>query len=233
MDDEVHGRRAAIYADQPKRLPKSFYLGLGIAVAIHAGLAYYLIQQNFAAIVPPVVSDGDVIKLEPMTQKLEKPKPAKAVPPIHATPTIPTVKETLDAPPQKPDVAVDTKAPITELPPTVVENKGPVTTKPDTGTGTDVLADATWARFPNADTLADYYPPRAMDGEIEGKATVQCAVVDTSGRVSCVTISESPGGYGFGQATVRMIQDKGRVDMTKGNVAVGSILRQTVAFHLG
>jgi hypothetical protein len=47
-----------------------------------------------------------------------------------------------------------------------------------------------------------------------------------------VAVAESPGHYGFGIATVRMVQDKGRVDTTKGNATVGSILRQTVTWRL-
>jgi hypothetical protein len=47
-----------------------------------------------------------------------------------------------------------------------------------------------------------------------------------------VAIAETPGRYGFGAATVRMVQDKGRVDTTRGNATVGSILQQTVVWRL-
>jgi protein TonB len=45
-------------------------------------------------------------------------------------------------------------------------------------------------------------------------------------------LSEIPGNYGFGKATVRMVQDKGRVDTSQGNVKIGSILRTTVKWQL-
>ena len=61
---------------------------------------------------------------------------------------------------------------------------------------------------------------------------MQCVVLDTAGRVSCAIVSEKPGGYGFGTATVRMVQDKGRVDVSQGNVQVGSVLRQTVVWRM-
>ena len=100
------------------------------------------------------------------------------------------------------------------------------------GEGQGVITAARWSRFPDGNALAEYYPPKAADAEIEGQATVQCAVLDSSGRVSCAVVSETPGNYGFGAATVRMVQDKGRVDTTQGNATKGAVLRQTVAWKL-
>lgn len=228
MDQPVHGRHAAIYAVPAKRLPKSFFVAAGVAALIHAGLAWYLIHQTFAIPKTETPSEGPIITIDtfkpqkPVTP--DKPKPTKAVPPIH-DPVITThVIDTIPIAPQK--NGVETVTPPDNLP--IVETPKPT---PDTGT-TSSATEVHWARFPDADALASYYPPRAAEDEIEGSATVQCTVLNTAGQVSCVAVAESPGRYGFGIATVRMVQDKGRIDVTKGNATVGSILRQTVTWRL-
>ena len=225
MEDPVHGRRAALYDVPQKRLPRSFYLGAGVALLLHAGLAYYLIQQTFSVAAPPqATSEGPIITIEMPT----KPTPVKPKPtiPVHSpAQTIPNTVKTIDVAPQKP-VDIDDKTPVTVLPTVTLPPAGPAV-GPNLDPGPQYI-NPTWSKFPTGEALAEYYPSRAANDEIEGSATVQCAVLDTAGRVSCVVISETPGGYGFGSATVHMVQDKGRVDTTKGNIAVGSMLRQTV-----
>ena len=57
--------------------------------------------------------------------------------------------------------------------------------------------------YPGQDQMADLYPDRALNDEVEGSVTIDCAV-NSAGRVtSCDIINESPKGYGFGAATVR------------------------------
>ena len=61
--------------------------------------------------------------------------------------------------------------------------------------------------------VMDYYPARAMNDEQQGVATIDC-IVQADGRLAdCVIVSESPKGYGFGAATVRMFEDLAHEDM--------------------
>ncbi len=227
MDEPVPGRHAAIYAPA-RRLPKSFFLGAGVAALLHAGLAWYLINQTFAIPKAEPVGEGPIITIDTFKPEKpvvtpDKPKPIKTAPPIHDSPVTDKTQETIKVAPQ-PD-GKQTLAPPEELPKVVVP---PTTSEPGKGS----VSVVRWTKFPDADALANYYPARAAEDEKEGSATVQCTVLDVSGRVSCVTVDESPPHYGFGSATVRMVQDKGRVDTSHGDIAVGSILRQTVAWHL-
>lgn len=73
---------------------------------------------------------------------------------------------------------------------------------------------------------------RALDNEIEGVSTVECTVLDTKGRISCQAISESPAGYGFGSATAHMVQERGRIDTSQGDIRIGARLRTTVRWTL-
>ena len=235
MDNPVHNRRSALDIQPSKRIPPSFYAALGIAIAVHAGLAYYLLDQRFGA----GIETGWERPSEPPPIQIEMPKPAKPEPvkpnviPVHKTvlPNDVKVETTpiipLDEPAPATNVIVDTAPTL----PTTGAGAG-------TGTGTSdatpepVYVKARWSRFPDSAALTNYYPSKAADNEVEGSATVQCVVLDGAGRVSCVAVSEKPGGFGFGAATVRMVQDKGRVDVTQGNVQVGSVLRQTVVWRL-
>ena len=60
-----------------------------------------------------------------------------------------------------------------------------------------------WIEKPEASDLEPLYPDRARREKKGGRATIECTV-GADGRVSaCSVVSESPAGYGFGEATVR------------------------------
>jgi protein TonB len=75
--------------------------------------------------------------------------------------------------------------------------------------------------YPSGDVLADMYPDRALNDEVEGTVTIDCAI-NASGRVtSCDVINESPKGYGFAAATVKAFIRYAKVDPS----SVGGQLR--------
>lgn len=55
----------------------------------------------------------------------------------------------------------------------------------------------------SAAELDRYYPSRARDMEIEGRAEIECTATPTGHATDCVVLSEEPAGMGFGEATVR------------------------------
>ncbi len=66
--------------------------------------------------------------------------------------------------------------------------------------------------YPGSDQMADLYPPRAQDNEVEGTVTIDCAINEAGKVTNCDIISESPAGYGFGQATVKAFIRYAHVD---------------------
>ncbi len=61
-----------------------------------------------------------------------------------------------------------------------------------------------WLRRPSGNDLARVYPPRAAEEGIGGRATLICGV-DGDGRLeACKIESESPVGYGFGEAILKL-----------------------------
>ena len=57
---------------------------------------------------------------------------------------------------------------------------------------------------PDGDAFSYYYPPRAKRAGIEGAAMVSCTVTTMGLAVDCSVASESPKGYGFGNATIEI-----------------------------
>ncbi len=235
MIDTVHSFHAPIYnSASPKRLSPSFFWGLGFAILLHLALLFYLFQENFNVSLPVDTTpterpiDGGFIDLTP------KP-PTKVNPPVNRIiphETLTEVPKTADTIPL--DTTPKTGVEVGDKTPPVISNGSGGTAK----TGTDapvtgpVFVDAKWTRFPDGNAFANYYPERAAMNEAEGTATVECTVLDQVGHVNCAVQSETPRSMGFGQATVRMVQDKGRVDTSTGNVKIGSVLRLVVKWTL-
>ncbi len=64
----------------------------------------------------------------------------------------------------------------------------------------------------------DYYPLAALDAEVSGAAVVKCKVLDTGRLANCVILQEGPKGYGFGKATIALVEDNALVDLTQDKV---------------
>ena len=227
MIDILPTSRSAIFTEAaPRKLPRSFYWGAGFAVLLHAGLVYYLVAQNFAHTLPadpPVTDQPIVITVDTPPKPQPQPQPQAQKPVSHVMVHMP--QDTPDTPPETLTVTPNTQ-------PNTGTDGPPQIEPPLVATGGDVKADPGpviphWKAFPDAATLTDYYPPRALDNEMEGVASVQCTVLDTAGHVHCVLVSESPKGYSFGAQTVKMVEDKGRVDTTAGDIKPGSVLATT------
>ena len=67
-----------------------------------------------------------------------------------------------------------------------------------------MLTSASFTRIPNGDELAEYYPDVAQRESKTGTSTIKCVVTPRGSLTNCQVLSESPAGYGFGQASVRM-----------------------------
>jgi protein TonB len=233
MIDVIRNDHIPLYdRGQPQGLSKSLYWGIGLAVLLHVLLVWYLIHQSFSGPAPepaPPQQPSIGLTLEktpPPPPQKPHPVPPRIVP--HETPLTPppTVATTPIAPVKPVAQTASSAAPIIDNTPVTsagasASNSGPVYVTPH------------WTRFPDSNALASYYPPRALDNEVEGSSMVECTVMDDQGRVACVAVSETPKGYGFGAATARMVQERGRVDTRQGEVRVGSKLRTTVKWTLG
>lgn len=71
------------------------------------------------------------------------------------------------------------------------------------GSGPPVITSPDWARRPNGDDLARFYPDRAQRKGVGGSATISCSVKANGTLTGCELVAEDPPGLGFGDATLK------------------------------
>lgn len=66
-----------------------------------------------------------------------------------------------------------------------------------------------------------YFPKNVSDvslaayGALSGRGTAECTVLPTGRLTACTVVSETPRGYGFGQAVARLAADAVIVDLSR------------------
>lgn len=86
-----------------------------------------------------------------------------------------------------------------------------------------------WARRPS--NLSSYYPPRALRFERDGLAVLDC-IVRASGALDCRVASETPAGWGFGDAALRIAAAHRMIPATRDGTAVEGRYTMRVPFSL-
>ncbi len=93
------------------------------------------------------------------------------------------------------------------------------------------VGDVAWAREPNARDFARFFPNRALDQRQSGNVTLSC-IIGGSGRLACSIASESPTGYGFGQAAIGISRQlRVRTTLPDGSPAEGREMRLPLSFR--
>jgi len=70
--------------------------------------------------------------------------------------------------------------------------------------GPPVITNPQWLRRPDGDDVARHYPIPALRDWVDGEATIGCLVSTTGLLSDCAVIRESPAGYNFGVAALRL-----------------------------
>jgi TonB family protein len=88
-----------------------------------------------------------------------------------------------------------------------------------------MVTDPDWIERPNGNAFASEYPRRALMAGVSGQAVIRC-IVSADGRLShCVISSESPLGFGFGEATLRIVSHfRMRPAQVDGQAAAGGVV---------
>jgi len=161
---------------------------------------------------PPHVADPD-----PFRSITIAPPPPAPTPPIAHPHT----------PPQEPDhVATDTATPPLD-PPVHIEPAS--TGGVDTGPVMPVIVNPHWLRRPS--NLQAYYPRRAQQRSVEGVVQLDCRVL-TTGNLRCTVISETPSGWEFGAAALRIAADHRMTPAMRDGVPVEGRYQMRVPFRL-
>ncbi|HEX4301602.1 MAG TPA: TonB family protein [Rhizomicrobium sp.] len=133
-----------------------------------------------------------------------------------STPAPPPQDDTRAAPPADP--AAPPAAPDHAAPPT---------------TDGSVITDPVFTQQLSLDDVAKAYPEAARSAGVSGSVVVQCSA-ETDGSLSnCATVSETPTGYGFGDAAIQLMGIVRLAPQSAGGVAVaGGVVRLSVPFTL-
>ncbi|MGE0530126.1 MAG: energy transducer TonB [Hyphomonadaceae bacterium] len=145
-------------------------------------------------------------------------------PPEPPPPPPPRPRET--PPPQQPlrDESALDLPPISPL-----EPDAPPQTTTIAFPGPSEITNPRWLRQPR--DLARYYPARALARELPGVVSLDC-LVDLNGALHCSVLSETPIGWGFGDAALRISRDYRMVPAMRDGRAVEGRYRMRVPFEV-
>lgn len=68
------------------------------------------------------------------------------------------------------------------------------------------VAEADWAKRPSREDMARFYPERATREGVGGDVSLACAVVKGGALSGCKVSIETPQGYGFGEAALKLVE---------------------------
>ena len=95
------------------------------------------------------------------------------------------------------------------------------------------LADVIWVREPSARDFARFYPSRALDQGRSGRVVLDC-VANARGALDCSVVEESPTGWGFGDAALRIARQSRIAPRAEdGSSVAGRHVRLPLSFRAG
>jgi periplasmic protein TonB len=195
-------------ADRPRRLSRTMVYAIGAAAMLHLIGGYFLYKQKFAVTAIEAPMDGGIIVKTLRIKPPTPPKPAERSP-TEKAPAATPVHETLA--PQQDTQVIETA--VADDPPRDVRASTPfadatVDKAPevvaDPPNGPPVIGRPDWLSRPTASQMMGVYPPRAVRMSQNGKAVLTCGVLASGSVSGCAVSSETPAGYGFGAAALKL-----------------------------
>jgi protein TonB len=195
------GPSLALPVSHPPKLSRAAMTAIGLSLAFHACVGVYLYTHRFDLMVLPTSDPIPVVTID--TVRLPPPKPPPEMkrqpPPTHLQAT-PRPTPTVIGLPTPTPIAL---TPVPE-PPKIQVVTAPQPPLPALPPKAKVIQNPSWLSMPTAAQLNDAYPGRAIDLGLTGSATLACTV-SASGQVQgCVVAGETPSGFGFGAAALKL-----------------------------
>lgn len=186
------------------RLSRGQTAAIGFSLAVHVAIGGYLAYQKFTPVFTKPAEDRAVIFEH--YRPVEPPKPSPAVPMkpsvrLHTpmpTPFIPP--DVLPAEPLPGDVDITNTLPTTVFP-TTSDAGASVEPKPEKMA---VVGRPNWIKKPGAREFERVFPEKALRKGVAGAATLDCRVAANGSVNSCRVVDESPVGYDFGSAAMKL-----------------------------
>jgi len=121
----------------------------------------------------------------------------------------------------------------TQTPQAIPRNQPRNPPPPPPSQGPLVLGVADLARPPSSEAMWQFYPPRARRSGVGAQVAFQCEVVGNGRLTNCHIWRETVQGYGFSDATIRLVQQTMRVRarMPDGRSTEGAQFRGTITWR--
>jgi protein TonB len=187
-------------------------VAFGLSAIICSTLAYLAMTHKISGI-----EDLFDMSKSIQVQTERKPPPPPPPPPPPNTP-----------PPPPPPMA----PPVMDAPATAVDI--PVTPPaPPPPPAAQVIASPTWVKKPNGRDFERFFPPRALEREKSGRVVLACTVA-ANGTIDCTVSSETPEGWGFADAALKMSKLFQMSPQTvNGQPTAGGRVNVPISFQLG
>ncbi len=210
------------FGGERRKLSRGAWIAIGVSVALHVAGGTYLYLQRTAlpALLAPDPGHVTTVARVKLSDLLPpKPETQPKIVHVHDPLTPPDTVAKAPFPPQKPQTTPDSVEGPPVIAQTLVKPVDPqVTTAP---LAQKAIRNPTWLERPNADQLAQYYPPRALELGKTGTATLDCVVSARGGLTRCTVASENPGGWNFGEAAQKLSRYFKMSPKTEDGVPVG------------
>ncbi|USQ94233.1 energy transducer TonB [Caulobacter sp. RL271] len=90
-----------------------------------------------------------------------------------------------------------------------------------------------WARRPSTEDFQRNYPDRAQRMEISGRAVLSCMLDERGLLTNCAVVEETPAGYGFGEAALRLSRlFRAKPRTLDGQTVGGTTVPVTLSFQV-
>ena len=197
------GPSPAYRAHASARPSRTTLTAIGLSLAVHVSVGVFLYTHHFSLTAAPVSPADRAVIIQTVDWSKPKPPPPKIQQPqrqppqneLHVRGSTTVLdqepSEFLNITPSSGPPLLETIKPLQPTPPA-----GPPKPK--------VIQNPAWVSKPSGAQLTDVYPSRALDLGFAGAATLDCKVAASGQVEGCAVAAETPSGFGFGAAALKL-----------------------------